>query len=227
MLQIEYSCIDRKPKSVVLQTHSQDRRIRMKRLTVVMVLVLMSGTVFAGGLTFGFKGGINLANVTGDDVENNETKLCFGGGAFLNIPAIGLLSVQPELLFMMKGMEFTSGSFDDAGVRMSYIDIPILAKVSIPVPGAFSPNVFVGPSVGFNTSAEAYIGSDDEDIKDQIKSTDFGLVFGGGFDYNLLVGQLTLDARYVLGLTSIDDTNDADDVKNTGIVIMAGYGFSL
>jgi hypothetical protein len=199
----------------------------MKRFIVVLALVtLASGSVLAGGLTFGFKAGLNLANVTGDDVlADNEMKICVGGGAFLNIPAFGMLSVQPELLYMMKGVKW--GAFDDAGTRMSYLDLPVLAKISIPTPGPFSPNLFAGPYVGFNMSAENYIGDTVFDIKDDVKSTDFGLVVGGGFDYNLLVGQLTFDARYVLGLTSLDDTSDDDDVKNTGIMIMAGYGFSL
>jgi len=93
--------------------------------------------------------------------------------------------------------------------------------------GPVTPCLFAGPYLAFNLSAESYIDDQEFDIKDQVKSTDYGLVIGGGLDYNLLVGQLIFDARYVLGLTSIDDTTDADDVKNTGIMIMAGYGFSM
>ncbi len=198
----------------------------MKRLIVTLALVtFLSSTVLAGGLTLGFKGGLNLANVTGDDVEDNEMKLCFGGGVFINFPMCGLISLQPELLFMMKGMEFES--YIDAGVRMSYIDIPILAKFTIPTIGALSPNLFAGPYVGFNTSAEVYVGDIVNDIKDQVKSTDFGLVLGGGLDYSIGVGELTFDARYALGLSSFDDTADEDDVKNTGIMFMVGYGLGL
>ncbi len=198
----------------------------MKRLIVTLALVtLLSSTVLAGGLTLGFKSGLNLANVTGDDVEDNEMKLCFGGGVFINFPMCGLISLQPELLFMMKGMEFES--FNDAGVRMSYVDIPILAKFTIPTIGALSPNLFAGPYVGFNTSAEVYVGDSENDIKDQVKSTEFGLVLGGGLDYSIGVGELTFDARYALGLSSFDDTADEDDVRNTGIMFMVGYGLSL
>ena len=198
----------------------------MKRLIVTLALAtLLSGSVLAGGLTLGFVGGLNFANVAGDSVEDNTTKLCLGGGGFLDIPLSDLISIQPQVLFMMKGFEFEN--WDEAGVRMSYIDIPVLARVSIPMAGPVTPCLFAGPYLAFNLSAESYFNDVKYDLKDEVKSTDYGLVIGGGFDYNLLVGQLILDARYVLGLTSIDDTSDADDVKNTGIMIMAGYGFSL
>ncbi len=198
----------------------------MKRLIIALALVaLMSGNVLAEGTTFGFMGGLNLANVTGDDVEDNEMKLCFGGGVFMNFPMTEVISLQPELLYMMKGMEL--GTYDDAGARMSYIDIPVLAKFTIPTEGAFAPCFLVGPYIGFNLSAESYFEDQEYDIKDQVKSTDFGLVIGGGFDYAMGKGNLIFDATYALGLTTIDDTADDDDVKNTGIIFMLGYGFNL
>jgi len=68
---------------------------------------------------------------------------------------------------------------------------------------------------------------DDEEDIDDVKSTDFGLVFGGGFDYEMGEGFLTFDARYALGLTSLDDSDLEEDIKNTGIMFMVGYGFNF
>jgi len=86
----------------------------MKRLILVLALVaLMSGNVLAEGMTIGFMGGLNLANLTGDDLYN-KIKLCFGGGVFLNLPLTESISLQPELLFMRKGAR--SAIFDDAGI---------------------------------------------------------------------------------------------------------------
>ncbi|TFG88147.1 MAG: PorT family protein, partial [Candidatus Atribacteria bacterium] len=76
----------------------------MKRLIIALALVaLMSSTVFAEGMTFGVKAGLNLANLAGDDIEDMKMKLCFGGGVFMNYPMTESISLQPELLFMMKG----------------------------------------------------------------------------------------------------------------------------
>ncbi|TFG88148.1 MAG: PorT family protein [Candidatus Atribacteria bacterium] len=198
----------------------------MKRLIIALALVaLMSGTVLAEGLSLGFKGGLNLANLTGDDIDENKMKLCFGGGVFMNYPMTESISLQPELLFMMKGTKADIEDFD-AGYRFSYIDIPVLVKFAVPMEGAFTPCFFAGPYIGFNMSAEAYEEDDEMDIKDDVKSTDFGLMFGGGFDYTMGEGYLTFDARYALGLTTIIDVEDVD-VKNTGIMFMVGYGFNF
>ena len=81
----------------------------MKRLIIAIALVaLMSGTVLAEGLSLGFKGGLNLANLVGDDLENTKMKLCFGGGVFMNYQMTESISLQPELLIMMKGVKALS-----------------------------------------------------------------------------------------------------------------------
>ncbi len=198
----------------------------MKRLVIALALVaLMSGSVFAEGMTLGFKGGLNLANWTGDDIDENKIKLCFGGGVFMNYQMTESVSLQPELLFMMKG---TKADIDeDAGYKMTYIDIPVLAKFSVPMEGAFAPCFFAGPYIGLLMSADMYYEDEEESIKDDLKSTDFGLMFGGGFDYDMGEGYLTFDVRYALGLTSLDDSEDELDIKNSGILFMVGYGFNF
>ncbi len=200
----------------------------MKRLIIALALVaLMSGTVLAEGMTLGFKGGLNLANLTGD-LEQTKMKLGFGGGVFMNYQMTESISLQPELLFMMKGVK--ADIDEDAGIKLNYIDIPILAKFSVPMEGAFAPCFFAGPYISFLMSAKEYYEDDDEDIKEYLKSTDFGLVFGGGFDYEIADGgYLSFDIRYALGLTNIPDTEGSDDVdlKNAGIMFMVGYGFSF
>ncbi|MCB9070860.1 MAG: hypothetical protein H6629_24045 [Calditrichae bacterium] len=63
-----------------------------------------------------------------------------------------------------------------------------------------------------------------EDIED-IKIGDFSLVFGGGI--NIGSGNMTVgfDVRYLLGLSSFDDSADEADVKNQVIAIGASIGF--
>ena len=199
----------------------------MKRMLIVLALCLFSGSLLAGP-SIGILGGVNLANFTGDDVEDNSTKVCIGGGAFAEMPFSPVMAVRAELLYMNKGAEWDQ--YDDAGVRLSYFDVPVLMKFSLPVNTVISPNLFVGPYVSFNLSAESYMGDVETDVKDNIKSTDYGVVIGGGLDYPMGQGELTFDVRYSLGLTKIDDmegNDEEDDVKNTGIMFMLGYGFGL
>ncbi|MBN2070032.1 MAG: PorT family protein [Candidatus Krumholzibacteriota bacterium] len=195
----------------------------MKRLIIAVALIaLLSGTALAEGMTFGVKAGVNLANLTGDDIDDVKMKLCFGGGVFMNYMMTESISLQPELLFMMKGTK--ADIDDDAGIKLSYIDIPILAKFAVPMEGAFAPCFFAGPYIGFNMSAKEYYEDDEEDL-DDVKAMDFGLVFGGGFEYAMGEGAMTFDVRYALGLTTLDDSDAEMDVKNTGIMFLVGYAF--
>ena len=52
-----------------------------------------------------------------------------------------------------------------------------------------------------------------------IKSTDFGVAFGAGLEFR----NFTLQGRYDLGLTKLDDAGS--DVKNQGWLITLGYAF--
>ncbi|MBU8922906.1 MAG: PorT family protein [Bacteroidales bacterium] len=209
----------------------------MKRFIIAMALVVfMTGAVSAEGMMFGMKGGLNLANMTGDDVEDNKMKMAFGGGVWMNYAFTEAISLQPELMFMLKGMDYdiTLGTETFEGIgKTTYLDLNILGKYSIPMEGNFSPNIFAGPYVGMLMSAEADIPNeamDDletQDMKDETKSMDLGVVFGVGFDYMLEEGCITFDVRYAMGLTTIDDSDSDDDMKNTGIMFMVGYGFNF
>lgn len=80
----------------------------------------------------------------------------------------------------------------------------------------YLPIVFEGePKYKYENAVEV-----EDDIED-VKTMDFGLVFGAGIN----IGPATIDARYNLGLTTTDDSEDEFDVKNSVISIMLGYSF--
>lgn len=204
----------------------------MKRFIVaIALLVFMSGAVMAEGMTFGIKGGLNLANLYGDDIDENKIKLAWGGGVFMNYMFTDAFSVQPEVLVMMKGTK--ADIEEDAGFKLAYIDIPILAKYTIPMEGPVAPSIFAGPYVGFVMSAKEYYQDDEVDWKDDSAMMDFGVIFGAGVDYVLSEGTgcITFDVRYCLGLTTLADIadlsegEDQPDIKNSGIMFLVGYGF--
>jgi len=190
----------------------------MKRLAIVLVL-LFATSVFAQGLAFGVKGGINYATLSGDDVVDASYKLGFAAGAVAAFDVMDMLVIQGEVLYSMKGAEYEG----DISTDLTYIEIPVLIKYTIPMEGMIAPNLFIGPSLGILLSAE----SNDVDIKDATKTTDFGIVFGAGADFDLGTGKVTVDARYNYGFSSIDDTAAELDVKNGGISVMVGYLFGI
>jgi len=201
-------------------------------ILVAVFTFLVSSSSFAGDMAFGIKGGVNLAKIYGDDVESADTRTAGVGGIFLMYAVSDNFAIQPEVLYSMKGAK-ESGSEEgveySSTMKLNYIEIPVLFKLIFPLEGNVTPCIFAGPAVGINLSAKVsseVLGVEVEmDVKDQTKSTDFGVVFGGGMAFAAGSGSVVLDARYTLGLTSIDDTEDSGDVKNGAISVMVGYAF--
>ena len=78
-------------------------------------------------LTGGVKAGINIANVSGDDVENADSKLGLIGGGFLTYKISDMFAIQPELLFTMKGSK--SKETDAIGTSETTINYNGLGKL--------------------------------------------------------------------------------------------------
>jgi len=164
----------------------------------------------------GIKGGINWANLTGEDTENTDTATLYTVGGFAVLNLSSKTKLRPEVLYTKKGYDanFLGMSFD---ARLTYLEIPILFQHNLPSRNRDNvANVFIGPALGFLLSAKAA----GIDVKNQTESTEVSLHFGGGTTINR---KFTMDVRYSLGLTSI--AHGTSDVKTTGIMATMGYLF--
>jgi hypothetical protein len=189
----------------------------------------------AGTLQAGVKGGVNLANTRVEDTssEMSDSRLGMALGGFVAIPVSPLFSIQPEALFSMKGDQASNGDAT-ATLQLDYIEVPVLAKLTLAPEAAAHPSVFLGPSLGINIGAKAKLEGDplipdsETDVKDATKSTDFGLVMGGGVEMPVGAAgtqSIGLDVRYNLGLTSIDNSGADANVKNGVFSVMGTFRF--
>ena len=209
----------------------------MKRSIVVMciavaILTLSHGPVHAQAVKFGLKGGWNIANmhVSGVDLEgelSSITGYCAGG--FVSVGVAEMLAIQPEIFYTRKGAQYEQEGpdvFATWTMNYDYLEVPVLAKLSMPTRGAIKPNLFAGPYMAFHVGAEAKIEWNgqtmEEDIED-VRDPDVGLVVGAGVD--LGTGSLTADARYVLGLTDISPEAEEGNMYNRVISFMLGFSF--
>ncbi|HEU4364890.1 MAG TPA: porin family protein [Candidatus Krumholzibacteria bacterium] len=209
--------------------------INMKKFvlsTCVMGLLVMGAVPADAAKWAGFKGGVNMADVSGDDVEalvgDTEMRNGFSGGAFFGVGIGEQFGVQIEGLYVMKGAKA-----DDAGTEVTlktdYIEFPILFVAKLPAGDKLNFNLFGGPTLGFNIKAEVEEGGVTTDIKDDTKSFEFGAAIGAGFEYMLESFSIIADVRYSLGASSIleDVGGESIDAKNRGIGIMAGVSFPI
>lgn len=204
-------------------------------------LLAIGNPTYAQSLTLGGKVGLVVANVGGDiedAVGELDSKTGFAAGGFLTIGLSPIFDIQPEVLFVQKGAKQEAAGVE-AKVKINYVEIPVLVRVNLPVQGAtpIKPHVYGGPSISLELSCDieeeggglsAEVACDDTSVGLETKSLDFGIVLGGGVGFGVGAGMLTVDGRYVLGLTDINDVAGSPfDAKNRAFEIFVGYGVNL
>lgn len=195
----------------------------MKKINLfVLVLagLLLSGVgAFAQGqFAVGIKGGLNFANVnTSSAGATYDARTGYNAGAFLLLK-FGKIGIQPEVLFSQQGtkVKYSGGGFDQ---NFGYVNIPVIVKLYT-IAGI---NIQVGPQFGFLTNSPTAqtisSGGTTVTIDQAYKKSDVSAALGLGWD---LPFGLTIDARYNLGLTKIND-DSYTDVKNQVWQLSVGY----
>ena len=190
-------------------------------------------------LRFGIKAGINISDFRGDEVEGLaeliDWKTGFCGGFFMSYAVNDWFSLQPELLYSMKGMKLGFLTESLLTISLDYIEIPVLAVAKLPTHSKLKPFVFGGPVIGFNVRAEAgttYFEDDySVDMGDYANTTEFSLAIGLGINVVIAKREMTLEGRYVPGLTNafkdiVEDGHEEElPWKNDTISILLGLAF--
>jgi hypothetical protein len=185
---------------------------KTKLLLSALLIMISAGSFAQAQLGIGIKGGVNFAKLDGTTTLGgnfkNRTGYHFGAFALVKLTKIG---IQPEIIFSQQGSKFKT-DFGDFEGNFSYINIPVILKLYT-IAGI---NLQVGPQFGFLSKAEI----DGDNAKDSFKNSDLSLALGAGWD---LPFGLSIDARYNLGLSKIDDDAAFKNIKNQVIQISLGY----
>lgn len=166
--------------------------------------------------SFGIKGGVNLATVTGSDFDSPDSRTSFHVGLVGEMPIADILSIQAEVLYSGQGFDFTPiPGGDKAEFQLDYINVPVLAKVYV-FKGL---SLEVGPQFGFLVNEKVDFKSGEDVELDNAKKFDFGVA--GGLTFQTDMG-LFASGRYVYGVTDIYDNVN---IKNSVFQIGLGYKF--
>jgi hypothetical protein len=182
---------------------------------------------------FGIKGGLNLTNLYNSEATTNHLKAGFNAGVFAKLPVTKGFSIQPEILYSLKGDKSTYDNFVQGSgeyrFNLGYIEVPVLAVVNL----APNFNLHLGGYAAYLVNANVKNVNDNGDIQgatdlstSDFNKWDFGLVGGLGFD----IENFTLGARYNYGLSHIGKSGSlagdlAGNAKNAGISVYVGFGF--
>lgn len=190
-------------------------------------------------LTYGVKGGLNLANFAGEDAnEDSKMKLGANLGLTATYELTSLIGVKAEMLYSMQGaaIEYSEniplfGTLEYTHkTKLNYLSIPVLANATFG-----SAYINAGPAFNFLVASddefELTSDQDNIDIEDYVGDyevdyvkNDISFVIGGGYN----VGNIFLEVRYNAGLKSISEDNLLNqeiDIKNSVIQFSVGYNF--
>ncbi len=203
----------------------------MKKFFLFFFVVVLTTTSFAQ-LRYGVKLGLNFASFSGSDASDAKsvTKYQLGGFAKYSLPA--LFSFQAEALYSMKGaqtkLQDPQGNNWTVSYNVDYLEIPLLVQVNFPlaIPTPIVPYIEAGPTLGLTlsgkTKAETQGFSVENDIKSDLTGSDLGLALGVGVNVFKTFGA---NIRYTFGFSTIDNTANPDDIKNSVVSLTFNYNF--
>ena len=181
-------------------------------VSVALAAILITGTASAQHINIGIKAGLNVYNINNDNSAEYDSKVGFHAGLIGHIHLAKQLALQPEIVYSAQGAKYTA-----AGVvtklNLGYINVPFMIQYMFD--NGF--RLEAGPQLGFLVGAKAESGNVKTDIKNNLKSVDFGL--GAGIGYVHPASGFGVDARYNLGLSNI---NDNSSVKSTNRGLQLG-----
>lgn len=219
-------------------------------LTTVSVLALFFAVqpLDAQGLGIGVEAGLNVSDLSVDtDVDGTQfdAETGFRAGGVLRYDFAPVIGIQTGASYSQKGAAFSNDIGTSQEIELEYVEVPLLLQLNIPTgPAPVNPRLFAGGTLNFEIACDQMVSSATVDGSGQCsaeelgdfafdtKSTDIGFLFGGGLDFPAGPGALTVDVRFDLGLSDINDVaedavGDPAELKNRNFQATAGYVVSL
>jgi Outer membrane protein beta-barrel domain len=184
-----------------------------------------------GGLTIS-----KLRNLS-DPYDIFESLKGFSAGVGLGWPLSGSLEIQPEVLYIQKGVSFgESEGADDSGNPIGSletlhvvdaVEVPLLLRLQVPMGGRLHPVLVGGPFVSFEVAERlkttgALESSEDSQI---LKNTDYGVVLGAGLELEAGPGRWILQGRYEPGLADLGSFYTSNQVHSNAWVLTTGFRY--
>lgn len=195
-----------------------------------------------GDLRFGIIGGLTSSSAKIKDVTTSSVAQ-YHIGATVEIPLIAGLTLQPAILYQVKGTNIgsndsaVSGILGNLGIqtkgttKAQYLEVPVQIQWG-PDLIMFRPYVFAEPFVGYRLGGSDSGGLKNISFNDELHKLEYGLGLGGGVEFSCL--QLSVKYFWNFGdlydgdgNASIQAAKDAiNDGKNfNGVAVSLGIFF--
>ncbi len=216
----------------------------IKKLFLILLLLAMATPALraqnsGGGRSLELSGGTNHSRFTDEGAE------CFLGwffGADVVWCENGPLRFSTGVQYRQSGSTYKSGEdFGEGGSysfetreSLGYLNIPAEVRYEFGA-GKIKPFVRGGGAFGLLLSANSktttnFNGNKNEreaDIKDQKKSMNLALSFGGGVSFPLGKYRGLVSVRYLIGLTNIVKNEEAPGARTNDLTYSVGLGIPI
>lgn len=212
---------------------------RMVGTMMAVAAVLASAPAWAD-VRVGVLGGVNVAKMWTSQEDPDVTlssKTFPAAGIVVDVGFNDRLSLQLEPMYLEKGGKVELREFfgEDvaASLRFSYIELPVLLKVS-KSSGPVRPYLILGPRLGYRTgvkSRDEATGEEEtpDDADELFEKWDFGVGAGGGLSFDVGRSTVFAEGRYTWGLTALNKEEEGEDVKlkHRGVQVLVGFTFPV
>jgi hypothetical protein len=198
----------------------------MKKLTFLLLVAVSAMVSFQAsaqesGIHLGLKAGVNGNKIEGVALDEEFTYNYLLGG-FVMVPLSGKLGVQPEVLFVQgrttvsndPSQPFNANNPNNRDIKLNYLSIPLLLTYGNNI------KLQVGPQYSILMNRDQSLVANG---REAFKSGDFSVV--GGLQWRLPIAGLHVGARYVIGLSELDDLGSNQKWKNEALQLSAGLIF--
>ena len=185
--------------------------------------LLFAGLTYAQSPAFGIKAGVNIAKFAGDPDPNSEFNTGLSAGIFTNIPISTGFSFEPSVEYSQKGAEWTTSGDNELKSRISYIDVPLMARLDL----GSSFGIFAGPQVSFFVDQETELETGSGNTTWESSNDSYRKSLAGGkvgLSYNF--GTVGVNASYATDFQNLYKENSGNrDLKNQVINVGLAYSF--
>ena len=204
--------------------------MRLHLAGLVLLLAAAPAAAQREHADLGFQLGYSRARFSGDQSGLAESRNGSLFGVFLGTPLAGPLSAQAELFLAKKGGGLSTVVATvpvQLSLQLVYLEVPLLARLAVPVGGRIHPNVFGGGSVALNIGCDIQAeipGIIAQEACDEagdvvVNSVDLGAVVGAGIEYDWRDSSARLELRQTIGLREVAP---GDPTKNRSWAILVG-----
>ena len=186
-------------------------------LAVVSAALLGAASMARAQSGLGIKAGLSYGTVSNVGVLPGDLHSRSGFAAGLGLQTGGPVGIGIEGLYAERGV---SGGAPGDARELNYLDVPVYLRVGMPTPG-ISPFAYTGPQASFELQCRA--GGMDCPATGRPTTTYAGVI-GAGVR---LVGGLTVEGRYVYGLSDLklSTVTASQSYRTRSFLLLVGVGF--